>query len=256
MPQQSVLLIGIDDTDRKDTPGTGRLARQMLDELVKTGCQPIGITRHQLLVHPDVPYTSHNSAACLAVTGSVDIKRLQEMCLSFLRSNSAEGSHPALCVAWKNEVPDELVSFGLSAQQRVLVTNEAVSLAEQTGIWLKALTDPPDGAIGALGAVGLRAGGNDGRFINLGQIREAQDTMSVKEIKALGVDAVVDRQGRPLDKNGTINTLDWIRPRLEDHLAILYVEQTKDGSDVWVPADRSKSRRLGNTWQKSVADSE
>ena len=256
MSQQPLLLIGIDDTDQKDTPGTGHLARRLLDELVGIGCKPAGVTRHQFLVDPRIPYTSHNSAACLAVAGSVNLNRLRELCLSFVRSNSAKGSHPGLCVAWQHEVPDELVGFGLSAQQRVLQFDEAVSLAERTGIWLKALSNPPDGVIGSLGAVGLRAGGNDGRFIQLGQIRRATGQMSVAQIQALGVDEVLDGQGQPLDKCANVDTLEWIRPRLEDHRAKLYVQQSHDHANLWFPVERSKSRKPSNSAQGLSANSE
>lgn len=60
------LLIGIDDTDNPYTPGTGRRARALLHELQAAGLgSPAGATRHQLLVDDRIPYTSHNSSACL-----------------------------------------------------------------------------------------------------------------------------------------------------------------------------------------------
>ena len=76
--------------------------------------------------------------------------------------------------------------------------------------------------------------------------------MTVEQILALGIDAVVDTRRNRLDKWAKITTLEWIRPRLEDHRAILYVEQAEDGSDFWFPADRSKSRRFKNTSQDSA----
>lgn len=61
------LLVGIDDTDNAYTPGTGRRARALLRELAAAGLgAPAGATRHQLLVDDRIPYTSHNSSACLA----------------------------------------------------------------------------------------------------------------------------------------------------------------------------------------------
>lgn len=61
------LLVGIDDTDDHWSPGTGRRARALLHELAAAGLgAPAGATRHQLLVDDRIPYTSHNSSACLA----------------------------------------------------------------------------------------------------------------------------------------------------------------------------------------------
>ena len=63
------LLIGIDDTDNLETRGTGFRARQLASGLQASALATThGITRHQLLVDPRIPYTSHNSSACLRVT--------------------------------------------------------------------------------------------------------------------------------------------------------------------------------------------
>ena len=60
-------LIGIDDTDNLESRGTGHLARQLarLLESAISGLRIGSITRHQLLVDPRIPYTSHNSSACV-----------------------------------------------------------------------------------------------------------------------------------------------------------------------------------------------
>lgn len=62
-------LIGLDDTDNLESRGTGFRARQMAEHLESSKCGLIatGITRHQLLVDPRIPYTSHNSSACISV---------------------------------------------------------------------------------------------------------------------------------------------------------------------------------------------
>ena len=61
-------LIGIDDTDNLESRGTGFRARQLGGRLAEAGLGKVrGITRHQLFVHPSIPYTSHNSSACLDV---------------------------------------------------------------------------------------------------------------------------------------------------------------------------------------------
>ena len=62
------LFIGIDDTDNLESRGTGFRVRELAREMRERGLADTkSITRHQLFVSPDIPYTSHNSSACLRV---------------------------------------------------------------------------------------------------------------------------------------------------------------------------------------------
>jgi len=63
-----LFLIGIDDTDVKDSRGTGYKSRILGERIMdlKLG-DVLGISRHQLFIHPKIPYTSQNSAACIEV---------------------------------------------------------------------------------------------------------------------------------------------------------------------------------------------
>ena len=57
------LLVCIDDTDTIDSElGTGRQSRRLATLLVEElpSLSLYGCVRQQLLVHPDVPYTTHN----------------------------------------------------------------------------------------------------------------------------------------------------------------------------------------------------
>ena len=57
--------LGFDDTDNHDSPyGTGKLVRWFQKKLPEE-CQCLGVARQQLLVCDGIPYTSHNSSACL-----------------------------------------------------------------------------------------------------------------------------------------------------------------------------------------------
>ena len=59
--------IGFDDTDNITADrGTGKLARWFENELPE-GCRVEGVVRQQLLVDDRIPYTSHNSSACVMV---------------------------------------------------------------------------------------------------------------------------------------------------------------------------------------------
>src|SRR5712671_1836638 len=117
------LLVGIDDTDNLVSSGTGQLVQRLVARLQALGVGTVlGATRHQLLVDPRIPYTSHNSSACIAIDadlGAVD--RIVAYCADFLEAESAPGSDPGLAVvrsaAWS---PDEarraLVAFGRRAK--------------------------------------------------------------------------------------------------------------------------------------------
>ena len=172
-------LIGIDDTDNLESRGTGFRARQLGARLADAGLGRVrGITRHQLFVHPSIPYTSHNSSACLDV--DIDGARLdavREFCRGYLAQESADGSDAGLCLSAFDAVTDDLVAFGRSAKGTIRTQAEARNLAARHDAHLEGVTGDQMGVIGALSAVGLRRGGHDGRFIWLEGVRELAGTM-------------------------------------------------------------------------------
>ena len=71
-PHEDDWLLAIDDTDNLTSRGTGFLARQLALRMAEAGIAEVkAITRHQLLVDPRIPYTSHNSSACLVLPSIV-----------------------------------------------------------------------------------------------------------------------------------------------------------------------------------------
>ena len=61
------IFVAFDDTDNLDGPyGTGKVARWFLEGLPE-GLTAWGVVRQQLLVHDDIPFTSHNSSACIVL---------------------------------------------------------------------------------------------------------------------------------------------------------------------------------------------
>jgi hypothetical protein len=231
-------LIAIDDTDNLESIGTGRLARMLAAHLVEEGqiVDPT-VTRHQLLVHPDVPYTSHNSSACIAAagdTGSGD--KLLELGRAFLLAHEHEGANPGLCVLREDAVPGRLVDLGRRAQQVVLdlaaFDDEIAPL--DLRVWSGGETG--QGRIGAVCGVALRSTGEDGRFIDLPGIRTVGGRASVARIlERTGVDVVRSEAGIDLGPEVEIETRDWIRPDLRGGRAVFEVRS--EGGD-WVPASR------------------
>jgi hypothetical protein len=104
-------LLAIDDTDNAESIGTGRLARMLAEHLQQAGRlgEP-SVTRHQLLLHPDIPYTSHNSSACIEGTAPPEAAaELLECARSFLTDHFHAGANPGLCVCRADAVPGALV---------------------------------------------------------------------------------------------------------------------------------------------------
>ena len=59
-----MILLGIDDTDTLEDPGTNQLARHLLRELADRFRARL-VTRHQLLEDPRVPCTKKNGCAAI-----------------------------------------------------------------------------------------------------------------------------------------------------------------------------------------------
>jgi hypothetical protein len=162
------ILVCIDDTDNLESRGTGDLATELAEELEKRGWgRSQFVTRHQLLVHPDVPYTSHNSSMCFEA--DIDPSFLQvliDYAGEYLERESASGSDPGLCVTVLEHLaePEAMVAFGRSAKEVVLNKQMAYDLAAKLGVHLSEHGGTGQGVVGALAGVGLRMSGNDGRM--------------------------------------------------------------------------------------------
>lgn len=197
------MLVCIDDTDNLESRGTGKLASILAEDLENDFRGQSGfVTRHQLFVHPDVPYTSHNSSMCFAA--ELDRTKLDSFidhASQFLRSQSAPGSDPGLCVARLEDRNglDELIGFGRRAKMSVLTKKDAYELALRHNIHLSAHGGTGDGVIGALAGVGLRLSGNDGRLRGKLQIGEIDSAVSVAVMRTHApVDVVRSIGGKPL----------------------------------------------------------
>jgi hypothetical protein len=231
-------LIGIDDTDNQSSPGTGRLARRLSDECARRGLRPLGVTRHQFLVDPAIPYTSHNSGACIGIESGNGLEDW-EFVYDFVVRNCAEGSDPGVCVAAASDVPDFVIEFGNQAAQRVVAMPEAFRAARRASISLCGLGGTCQGVIGAIGSVGLRASGNNGRFIDLPGLRELQGCVDAAAFDQIGVTVEHCFSARAPDVNDRYETLDWVRPRLIGGQAVLPVQWSQQ-KNAWIPLDRKE----------------
>ncbi len=225
MGHDTTYFIGVDDTDFADSIGTGAFARELTLHLAgKVGARPFGVTRHQFLIHPDIPYTTHNSSACIEITCSADFNEIGDACRRFVDFLFHPGADPGLCIAQKHQLNDPLLSFGRRAQSEVVTKKEALDLAADSGILLEEHGGEGIGVIGALSGCCLRMDGNDGRFISLEGIRSAKPSMTVGAMKSeMPIEAVFDDVGNRLDDTQTVKTNNWVRPVLEKNRIVLNV---------------------------------
>jgi len=244
------LLIGVDDTDNLESRGTGYRARCLGALLHAQQLGRInGISRHQLLVDDAIPYTSHNSAACLRLELAEGAEQavVIDNCRKFLHDASAPGSDAGLCVSPLDRISETLQSFGKRAQREVLQRQEAEATAEREGVYLEGLTGDHGGVIGALAAVGLRAWGADGRFVWVEGIRErAGKRISIATVlEETGVEGVMTLTGKAItDGSQMLNLGPWPRPIAHAGQAILLVEEDHDDQDSqWRVVDRAIIKR-------------
>lgn len=242
------VLLAVDDTDNLETKGTGHLAEAIAREVERSGWGTRSyVTRHQLLVHPDVPYTSHNSAMCFAAELEVDrVEEVTAHAAAFLARASAPGSDPGLCVAvadWLDR-PAELVAFGERAKREIVEAEEAHALARRAGLHLSAHGGTGGGVIGALAAVGLRLGGHDGRLRGHLDLGRPGDVLAVRALLAHPhVAAVQTLAGEPLREDATVLLSDWkLKPVLRGGRGVLLVMPATSDRAPWETCPRDVLR--------------
>ncbi|MBN2517169.1 MAG: hypothetical protein JXC33_14190 [Deltaproteobacteria bacterium] len=239
------LYIGFDDTDNHDADrGTGKLARWFEDAL-PAGCIMSGVVRQQLLIDKNIPYTSHNSSACVIadIPDRIFVDVIIERAIEHVKKYSLEGSDPGVCVASAaDESMDRLIAFGLSCTSQVVTQRDALRTASR--VHLSGHGGTNDGIIGAAAAVGLTVAGWYGRFIEHGGLRDFPEIVSVSELNEAGMLIVsIDRDAMVPAPSDIVNTKGWLRPRLWGNRAVLFVVPQSQG--VWesLGGKRNKNKK-------------
>jgi hypothetical protein len=211
----------LDDTDTLESRGTGHLAREIAAALA-ADYPVLGVTRHQLLFDPRVPYTAKNSSAAilLELNGTVALDGLLERVQAVMRDHFKPGSDPGLCVVQR--VPRDVTEFGRRAQQHLVTQAEARALAAAYAIPLIGLGGTEDGVIGALAAVGLAASGEDGRYVMVGSSRQLSGLHPVGAVLAVGIAHVQTPEGRPITEG--LILADKLRPARRGARPVAFVE--------------------------------
>jgi hypothetical protein len=221
-----MIYVGIDDTDTLESRGTGKLARNIATELAAK-YEIFGVTRHQLFVHPNIPFTSHNSCAVIHVKApSSAIKNIFESAKKIMLEDFIEGSDPGLAISSTDQlVPPAVMAFGQDAKTTIVTQQRALEVARHCGIRVEGLGGTNGGVIGAIAGIALASLGNDGRFLLKGKNRELTGVKSVEEIICAGIDQILTLQGDVVNE-GMVKVLKNATPSFIHGRAVLFVEKT------------------------------
>ena len=247
-----LVFIGFDDTDTPEADrGTGKLARYFEKEL-PAEYRLFGVVRQQLLVHADVPFTSHNSSACAIfdLEDSCSMSQLTERAIAHIERLAFEGSDPGLCVARADDpgLPG-LIQFGRKCTHRIVSQKEALAAARN--VHLSGHGGTNDGIIGAAASVGLTAYGWCGRFIEFGGLRGYPELISVSDLERSDIMVVsLDRDAAFPAPDDIVHNRGWLRPRLWGGRAVLGV--APNGAGRWETLDRKKRRKRGDPGSRKL----
>jgi hypothetical protein len=238
-----IIYLGFDDTDTPDSDrGTGKLAR-WFEDIIPVECRLMGVVRQQLLVDDSIPYTSHNSAACLVIDVPEPsfLEILIELAVQHVEKYFLKGSDPGLCaVVERDSALNALTAFGHDCTCKVVSQKEALQAAGS--IYLSGHGGTNDGIIGAAAAVGLTAAGWYGRFIEFGRLRELPDFMTVNQLQALGIEVIsMDRDASIPKPDEVVITNSWVRPRLLGQKPVLPVASI--GKGIWENIGKKRKRK-------------
>ena len=223
---KKLVYIGLDDTDiLGGSFGTGRVARDLAAYIESLGMgRTIGVIRHQLLVDPRIHYTSHNSSKCIEFVADDSLSNLHQAGMRYIKEHFQPGSDPGLCTCAADQATEELVRYGQLAKKELISKEQAIILSNRLGILLTELGGTGEGIIGALASVGLRAGGNDGRYVQLRGIRDIKGQVSVGQIlETTAIAAVVDEEGNPVKNTEIIDSHDWVKPNVINGKPVLRI---------------------------------
>lgn len=222
------IYLGIDDTNADGTPDTGEIAVAVATALARD-FPVLGVTRHQLYRHDDIPATTGNVAFCIHIdeSGNAVCEQAFASARELVSKHAAPGSNPGICVLSGDLVIPEISVFAGDAKTCVLSLNEARIVARRAGLFVGGF-GTMQGLIGAVAAVGLAASGNDGVFVQRGTLCDLAGTCTIDAVLAAGVDEVRTVSGAEVT-DGAITFDGFPEPALEGGRAVLHVEPDGPG---------------------------
>ena len=229
-----MIYVGIDDTDIVGSPGTNQLARKIVRRLGYVARGAI-VCRHQLFFDPRVPFTSGNGSASIQLPHGEDILRddLVAKVRDEMQAFFVEGSDPGLAVGTR--ASDEMMAFASRAKNEVVTQADARSVATRSACHLEGLGGTNQGIIGALAAVALAAGGDDGRVVHVDEWPwpdAFSGVQTVAAIRARGVAEIRTNTGA-LFTGDVVDVGKHLRPNWRSGRVVLLVEPADEPGSPW-----------------------
>lgn len=228
--------ICIDDTDEigyeKSTGEIAEEIKQYIEDEFDIACSLV--TRHQLFLHEDIPYTSHNSSMCFTCNLTQNQKeQIKQYIISYLNKYSAPTSQPGLCIGFEKDIAnkEELINFGLDAKQKVLTKQYAYEMAQKQGLDLSEHKNKGQGVVGALAGVALRVSGFDGRV--KGKFETNKEFMSVEELLQFDfIDEVRFKNEKLASSDIIVKTTQALKTVFLEHKSVLLIQKSNEGYEV------------------------
>jgi hypothetical protein len=118
-----------------------------------------------------------------------------------------------------------VVLFRLDAKYKVVNKDTAINLANDSEIIIEGFGEAGNGVVGALAGVGLASTKNDGRFVQLGDLRKIKQPEPVQKFLNSGIDKIITLEGVTLEEGIIFNTDNKpVKPSLVDGEIVLFVE--------------------------------
>ncbi len=220
--------LSFDDTDMPDTVGTGHILDGFLRHME---FEFDFISRHQLFVHEDVPYTSHNSSMCAKIKTDWSVEEIAVEAARWLEEHCPEGSDPGVCVAELGRIREEsqAIGWGLSAKREVLTKEGAYRTADACGVHLSEHGGTGQGVVGAMAAIGLRLYGEDGRIrgkreMDAGVFTAAAILQATDFARVASIDGSIVPGDAPVQTDG-----EPIKAVLQEKVATIMVKRNESG---------------------------
>lgn len=235
-------VVGVDDTDVEGAGGTGALVRALAERFVEEGLgEHLGVTRHELLDSPKVKRTTQNCAFAVELQTEKSLNDVEDWVVRYVRQAAERRADPGIAILSRHSDMPHVLAFGRRSQNEVMKLDDAGTFSAESNVRLRALGGKRAGSIGALAAVGLRAGGGDGRYVHLNGLRDLTGRMTAGQMRLAcpELTRILDEAtGEPMDRDDMIDTGDWVRPRLSEGGPLVLARRTQEDRRLWVLVDQ------------------
>jgi hypothetical protein len=220
-----MIYVGIDDTNNEESVGTAKFTRQVASKVAEK-FRVYGVTRHQLAQNSEIDYSIHNFCAVIHVEADKShLNTIFSIAKTEIMNHFNIGSDPGLATAHEDNISSSVVSFGLDAKYKVVKRDAAIKLARDSEIIIEGFGEAGNGVVGALAGVGLASTKNDGRFVQLGDLRKIKQPEPIQKFLKSGIDKVITVEGVIIEEGIIFNTDNKpVKPSPVNGEIVLFVE--------------------------------